>query len=633
MLTQKNEIGSELSVQAGFSCLDRRFAAFMNRLADQKSEELLLGSALVSCFTGQGHTCVDLAGHAGGMTARMGRGSEAEISWPEIDVWLDCLTKSGVVAGPGDLAPLVLSGTRLYLYRYWQDEHQLIEFIKDRGRRLMSGIDRQLLQDGLARIFPATDQAGEVDWQRIAALAAVAGQVAVITGGPGTGKTFTVAGILALLLEQAEKAGKKINIVLCAPTGKAAARLQSAISEGLQRLNCADGILNAMPAHAVTVHRLLGAGRQGRSFIYNEANHLTADAVVVDEASMVDLPLMASLMRALPADCRLILLGDRDQLAAVEPGSVLGDFCAPELVSAFSEDFVALARSVAAQNLDAGATNAAAGFCDSVIELKMSRRFSEASGIAAISRAVKSGDQEALLAVFDHESEGRDVVWRDLPSPKTFAAQLTEKIQPWLKKLCLCNSAAEALALLGEQGILCALRQGPWGVDTVNQLIEASLARHGLRPAGHEHYPGRPLLIRENNYHLDLFNGDIGVVQSVEQGNNGLRVFFPKADNGVRSFSLFRLPAYEPAFALTVHKSQGSEFKRVLLILPDMPSPVLCRELIYTGLTRARESVEVWGSRQVFRQALVAQSNRQSGLRDGLVALKITRLTGKWSEV
>ena len=615
---------------SGFSYLDRRLAAFVNRLAMDRSEYLCLAVALASYYAGRGHTCVDLARHAGAAASAEFFGDGAEFVWPQLDVWLRHLKLSGVVGEPGDHAPLVLSGTRLYLQRFFKFESQVFGFLLARSRFPAPDLNFEVIRQGLLRLFPPGSDGDEVNWQRIAALTAVTGRIAIITGGPGTGKTSTVAAILALLLEQTANPAA-LRIALSAPTGKAVTRLQEAIKAGQMRLDCSEAIRSAMPNRATTLHRLLGAGGQGRPYLFNEFNQLPVDLVVVDEASMVDLPLMARLVRALPEHCRLILLGDRDQLASVEPGSVLGDICGPAMVNSFSDDFIALSSSIAGQKIVSDRSSVSRGFHDSVVELRWSWRFSEQSGISVLSRAVKSGDVEAVSALFAR-SGLPDVVWRELPSQTAVAEELMVKILPWAHRLSQSGSVEDALALLGEQGILCALRQGPWGVETINRLLETLLARQGLKENDCPYYPGRPIIITENSYRLQLFNGDVGVVLPSLQAVKGLRGFFQAAGGGVRSVPLVGLPAHESAFALTVHKSQGSEFRHVLLILPDAISPVLCRELIYTALTRARESIEVWGRWSIFAEALQARIERQSGLRDRLL-LSENHLIGNRSEV
>ncbi|MCX5909121.1 MAG: AAA family ATPase, partial [Deltaproteobacteria bacterium] len=315
-----------------FSELDIQFARFLMRLSGKESPELFLAAALASSFRREGHICLNLSSVAG---KAMGEG---EGTWvcPGIESWLDILKQSSMVGNPGEFRPLILEGSRLYLYRYWNYEKQLADTLRGRAGREDLPLDAPLLQQGLSRLFPAEED-GEVNWQKVGAFGSVLKSLGVISGGPGTGKTFTVAGILALHLEQAK--GRALRIALAAPTGKAAARLKESIRGAKEKLNGSPEIIAAIPEEASTLHRLLGGIPGSPYFRYNAENPLPVDLLVVDESSMVDLALLSKLTQAVPKEARLILLGDKDQLASVEAGAVLGDICDTGGIHLFSENF------------------------------------------------------------------------------------------------------------------------------------------------------------------------------------------------------------------------------------------------------------------------------------------------------
>lgn len=612
----------------GFSDLARHFARLLCELDGGGSRELALAAALASREVDAGHVCADLAVHAGAAVP----GAPGGERFPPLGPWVARLRESGVVGAPGEFCPLVLDKAhRLYLYRYWEYERDLAQGILQRARRPVAETGAAApaggLADGLARLFPGSPPE-QIDWQRVAALAAATRKFCVISGGPGTGKTHTVVKVLALVIElgmepageRAREIGRPLRaaprIALAAPTGKAAARLKEAVGRARAALPCSEAVRGAIPEDVSTLHHLLGATGNGGNFRHGPDHPLPFDAVVVDEASMVDLPLMARLFRALPPEARLILLGDKDQLASVEAGAVLGDICAGEGVGTYSEAFGARVRAACGDTVPVGPGPAHGEHLrDAIVVLQKSYRFGAHSGIGAVSRAVNRGEGDEALARL--AGGFPDASWRDVGQEATPDRALRARVLPWAAGLAAAQTPAEALERLGGFQILCALRQGPWGAEAVNAAVERALADAGLTP-GRRWYRGRPVLVTRNDYSLRLFNGDLGVAFPDPDAGGDLRVFFPTADGTVRSVAPSRLPEHETAWALTVHKAQGSEFDEVLLVLGVHPSRVLTRELVYTGLTRARSRVEVWGAAAVFREAVSRRVERSSGLRDAL---------------
>ena len=595
-----------------FRALDIHFAGLVTKLAGKETEDLFLAAALASRYQGEGHICFDLSAMAGKKLLEEDPDSPA---CPDLDRWRKSLEKADPVGRPGDYKPLILEGTRLYLYRYWDYEKKLIEILKERTADHDFAADEKLLRDGLSRLFPDSDQK-ETDWQKFSAFTAALKRFCVISGGPGTGKTFTVAKILALLLELGKNSSLRIS--LAAPTGKAAARMQEALKNAREGLNCPERIKAAIPTEASTIHRLLKMIPDSPYFRFEAQNPLPADVVVIDEASMVDLALLSKLAQAVPRGSSLILLGDKDQLASVEAGAVLGDICDTGNDHGFSRELRNAYRKITGEKLVAKKNEQGEpGIRDSIVQLRKSYRFGPSSGIGAASRAVNEGEGDLALSIMK-EAAYPDIQWQDLPRPDALPSALKGGVIKGFGEYLEQDDPQEALNIFSTFRILCPLREGPYGVEGLNLLVEQLLRKENLIKREGRWYPGRPVMVTRNDYNLRVFNGDVGITLLDKEGNNELRVFFPSAEGGVRKFPPLRLPEHETVYAMTVHKSQGSEFNRVLFILPDVSARVLTRELIYTAITRAKEKVEVWGKEEVFLTAVSRRITRASGLRDAL---------------
>lgn len=581
--------------------MDWAFARTIQRLGHCGDPWVALAAALVCRAAADGHVCLDL-------TAAQGQGVpgiDAAPAGPDPitpDQWRRRLADCAAVGAPGAFRPLILHGHRLYLHRYWTWEQEVAQAILKRCTRPAKPGGNGALEAALARLFPDGDRD-----QRRAARLAVTRRFGVISGGPGTGKTHTVARIIVLL--QAICAGNALKIHLAAPTGKAAARLQEAVRTVLESGGAMLPPAPAMVQEARTLHRLLGYMPGTARFRYGAGNPLPADVVIVDEASMIDLALMHQLMKALAEPTRLVLVGDKDQLASVEAGAVLGDICH------------GISRAGEGAN-GGGANGSAAGLRDHIVVLDRSYRFDARSGIGALSRAINAGDAARVLSLL---GDGRDgAIGLNVPTDWGSAARALEPhIVAAFDPLFDGRGPGDAFEALRRFKILCAVRQGPFGVEALNRFVEQVLRKHGRIPPAaalrSPWYPGRPVMVTRNDYYQGLFNGDVGIAMDFgKAAGQSVRVAFAGNQGDFKWLAPHQLPEHQTVFAMTVHKSQGSEFDHVMLMLPDRDAPVLTRELIYTAVTRARRSIQVWADPRLLARAVERRTHRASGLRDAL---------------
>ncbi|MFL9814100.1 exodeoxyribonuclease V subunit alpha [Stutzerimonas sp. VN223-3] len=582
--------------------LERAFIDSLRRLDPMASEPVLLGAALCCEALGNGDVCLLLGSLAGKRPW-----PDHDVSLPPLAGWREQLKLSPLVGGPDEYVPLTLVGDRLYLARYQAYEQQLAEQLLLRAADAPE-VDEQQLSESLARLFAFNQQSP--DWQRLAAAQAVRRRLAVISGGPGTGKTTTVVRLLAALLEQ--PGGERLAIGLAAPTGKAAARMAEAIRNAKTNLPISDELKDALPDEARTLHRLLGSRGDSPRVRHDAANPLPLDVLVVDEASMVDLALMAKLVTALPPKARLILLGDKDQLAAVEAGAVFAELCEGR---GFDAQAAMDLQRITDQPVPVETPRSRLG--DAVVLLTHSHRFAGDSGIGELARRINGGDAKGTVALL--QENRADLAWDAAPNPTSLIERLEQGYSPYLQAARQADPAGAFVAFNGFRA-LTAQREGAFGVTGINEALETRFKRRLGVPPRERWYPGRAVMVRQNDYALGLFNGDIGLCLKTE---HGLRVFF-EGDDGYRGFAPARLPSHDSAFAMTVHKSQGSEFAEVLLALPEQASPLLTRSLFYTGITRAKQKVEIWALPARLAEAVTTRAERAAGLADRL-ALDGTR--------
>ncbi|MCJ7774406.1 MAG: exodeoxyribonuclease V subunit alpha [Desulfobacterales bacterium] len=603
------------------SNIDRHFANYIQEISSSNEFEIHAAAALVSRSTRTGNVCLDLNNITG---EQLFDSTELDlpINLPKLNAWIDKLTVCSAIGKPGDYKPLILdSQNRLYFYRYWEYEKNIADSIKERIQSHVENIHYQKLKECLNRIFNNED-ANEMDMQKLAAILAVLKRFCVISGGPGTGKTTTVAKILTLLIEQAED--NEIRILLCAPTGKAAASLSETIRSAKTTINCADTVKNSMPHKAFTIHRLLKSIPGSPYFRHNKENPLDADVVVIDEASMVDIALMSKLFLAIPDEARIILVGDKDQLSSVEAGSALGDICNRETIRGISKNTAnELNRFFHKENTSTSdPSRYLTEMQEHIVVLDKNYRFRKDSGIGGLSRAINNGDSvTGLRMLLDPENKGIEL--GEVYNHESLYSAIKEKVIEGYSLYLTADDPYQAANLFNQFKILCALRSGPYGVVHINQLVQKILHENGLIKFNEREpdnmYKGRPVLITRNDYSLGLFNGDTGIILSEPGIKNGeLKAVFPIKKGEIRQVPIHRLPEHETVYAMTIHKSQGSEFNDVLIILPDKYYPILTRELIYTGITRAINSVTIWGKKEVLKEAIARKIERTSGLRDSL---------------
>ena len=610
----------ELDEQAPelFTHFDRKFANLMQRLSGKESPELVLAARLVSRHTGNGNVCLHISSIAGKKISEI-LGETAPDNGFKLygeEAWMKKLRKSSVIGMPGDFKPLILDDCgRLYLHRYWQYEQKLSENIKARLLQEYN-IDTDILKESISRLF--TNQSGNNDEQIFASISAVLKGFCIITGGPGTGKTSIILKIIALLLDQLE-GGSSLKIALAAPTGKAAARLNESMKNARNLPGISDDIKKNIPDESFTIHRLLGPVRGSPYFRYNSGNPMPYDVVIVDESSMADLALTAKLFEAVPLNSRLMLIGDKDQLASVEAGSVLGDICDTGNDHYYSKKFIGEIQKIypaCVKEAKLVKTKKEPVIADSIVTLTRSFRFTGESGIGEISRAIKKGEADKVINILKSD------IFEDISlmygnGYQSLIPALNMKIIEGYSPYLAAESPEESFKLFSNFTVLCALRKGLYGVEHINSLIEDMLFKNKLITGSSKWYNNRPVMIMRNDYNNKLYNGDIGLMLA-DKKKDKTYFYATTTDGNLRTISPLKLPDHETVYAMTVHKSQGSEFDNVLLLLPDYISPVLTRELLYTAVTRARKKIEIWGNEDILCYMTANPTERTSGLRDAL---------------
>jgi exodeoxyribonuclease V alpha subunit len=635
--------------------LDRAFVGFLKEQQPDSPDLVLLSAALASHQLGRGHVCLDLRVALDQPDETLSLPPEGEtgeqifnkpsniLEGISLKTWEQCLRNSSLVDTGDGNTPMVLDAGRLYLRRYWKYTQQVAKHILDRLQLKLPapGNLSTCLDQLFASLRSPQEQAKtQVHWQSVAAAIAATSAFSVISGGPGTGKTTTVVHLLGLLQELALEQGRHLRIRLAAPTGKAAARLTESIGHAIDKLP--EDLRAQMPSEVTTLHRLLGRRPDTRHFVHNCQNPLHVDLLVVDEASMIDLEMMAALLEALPAKARLILLGDKDQLASVEAGSVLGDLCRNVDRSGYLPETSSWIEQNTGYSLQ-DFTGKGTELDQHIVVLQKSHRFGKNSGIGALARAVNAGEPEQVAAVWNHGFEDITRVVLQTTDDERFAHLV---LNGHCDNSTHANASGESIgyraylerikagarADLFEEDwlhavledfnrfqLLSPLRKGDWGVERLNEKAAEVLLKANLISAKGGWYPGRPVMVTRNDYSLGLMNGDTGIVLPVndDQGSDRkiLKVVFPMADGALKKVLPSRLNDVETVYAMTVHKSQGSEFDHTALAFPDCMSPVLTRELIYTAITRSRRAFTLVSSNvDLMSESVKRRVQRASGL-------------------
>lgn len=625
---------AEFNAAGILGAADVHTAATLCRLHGEDDPEVALAAALAVRALRGGSICVDLAGVAEATfdidldeqlaaptVATAAASDPRELPWPEPLQWQEKLAASPLVSTSTetlDRPPLRLVDGLLYLQRYWAHQERVRQQLTSRlGAERPAPASR--LQQTLDALFDSTGLPDQVpDQQRLAGAMAALNPVTVIAGGPGTGKTTTVAKILALLAELDVHAP---TVALAAPTGKAAARLGEAVTKAAKDLGepWTSRVGEVRPS---TLHRLLGSVWKRTRFKHTASNPLPHDVIVVDEMSMVSLTMMDRLLDAIRPDAKLILLGDPDQLVSVEAGAVLAD-----IVKAPLPVDPELGRQLA--RLDAPGRPAATPTSAGVVTLQHTWRFADEGGIDQLARSIRAGDPEGVIRVLqaglnevlfvetDEAAFGHGLLPRGAAGPFTHLADLAVESGQKLHRAALAGDVESAVAAMEEHRVLCGHRRGPWGVNFWGRQV-LSWLQEAIPGYGHQGdwYPGLPVIVNSNDNDAGLYNGDTGVLVETD---DGLRAAFARGDSPLL-FSTIALDSVTPVHAMTVHKSQGSQFRELSLILPPVDSPLLTRELFYTAATRAREKVTIYGTLEAVRRAVENPVNRASGLAGRLAS-------------
>lgn len=578
--------------------------------ADSEPDAVVLLVAYLSQQLGQQHSCIDID----------------ELNQPFVPEWefpdskqLMSLLESDSRIGNAEASNklVILDDGRLYLARYWQYETNLVNAIVGMLQTEIP-IDYTRVAALIKQVFP--EQTTSTDWQKVSVALACLKPFTIITGGPGTGKTTTVAKLMWVLNEIS--GDKPLSIKMVAPTGKAAARLTESVVASKARLP--NSVNEFEVGECTTIHRLLGVKRNSPYFLHNKNNPLNLDLLIVDEASMIDLPMLSKLFEAIPTQARVVMLGDKDQLASVEVGSVLGDICAIKGADVgFSAELNERVSQLCSEALPVCSWQAK-DIREHIVTLQKSYRFRSDGGIGQLATAVNNGEVNGTFECLN-SADNRDVDWSKEPSHNNFLSLIETHFQTYFQSIKIGN-VDDAFAGLKKLQILCMQRKGMWGIETINELLERWFREQNWIPSDTDFYPGKPLMVLENQPQLGLFNGDVGVVLPDPQRPELLKVWFASGSKDYQHFLPGQLPKHETLYAMTTHKSQGSEFEHVILCmgtgLSEQQKRMLNRELLYTGITRAKQHFSLMANQSAIEMALNQRCERASGLSKRLLKVE-----------
>jgi len=591
-------------VKAGWIELyEQELIRFMEKEFGPLSDKEKLCAVFVSLFLKAGHTCLPIQEKTSLWAQELGLDPDDIRRLPKGHVKITELQNSKIIGGEGEVRPLVLHQNLLALQKIKHQEEELLQWIEEKYKN-NSFCD---ISKYIDEIFPENDDEG-VNWQKVSAVLSLIRPLLIISGGPGTGKTTTIARLLVLHQKISDK---PLKIALAAPTGKAASRMGEALAQQFASMKLSEQELRQFPTEAKTLHRLLSGTVERGLLPPVERKRLRFDLVIIDEASMVDLSLMHQLIRHLHPKTQLILLGDKDQLASVEAGSVFADLCQKK-ENGFREETILQFRKT---GLNAELpVQSQSGPDDSIVYLTKSYRFGSETGIGTLSEAVKQGmdDEAAVRKIFD---DFEDLDYSEFNYQKNDFGQMMAGLMKRVEESQNMDDH-EALIEFWKKSIwLSVLRRGLAGSDRLNRLVEQQIASRRLAAIENGWYHGRPVIITQNDYSLGLFNGDLGVCLKDQNGELWLYV---ESGAATKKIKPDRVLHFNPAYFLTVHKSQGSEFDHVELLLPRIDNPLMTRELIYTAITRAKKKFSLFGDLMVFMRGIERQTRRYTGLRKAL---------------
>lgn len=584
--------------------MNLRFAEFISQLSENKNEIFFRLMVLISRWTENGHICLNLDN----LKTDEVREIMPDFNFPSLKAIKEILANSPCIGRPGDAAPLILKHNNLYFERFYNDEKVFLQNIKNRINKDFKPPENseEVVSGILHKLFPIKDS---INWQAAAAINALLKYFSVISGGPGTGKTTTVIKIIIFLIELCNKGfiyktKKSINIVLSAPTGKAAVRLFESLEYYKNNSKLSKEVLLSLPKEGFTIHRLIKQ--------LSRKNSLPPDIIIIDEASMADISILSALFALIPETTRIILIGDKDQLASVEAGSVLGDICSGIEKYDFTGDFYNILERFFKIKLN-GKENNPPAVRDSIVLLNKNYRFKGV--LTELSNAVNKGDSLNLINILNKSSDDET----DWINPE-IDINYRNKLQEYLLQLYALyineKDIEKAYNIFNSFRVICALRKGSFGVESTNRWIENMLKINGLINPYKEFYNNRPILITKNDYNTGLFNGDTGLIRKGQ--DNNIYIYFKDTEGNFKRFSPYRLPQYETMYCMTVHKSQGSEFDKVILVLPDTPNPVVTRELIYTGITRTKSRLHIIAREEILKEGISKTIKRTSGINKSL---------------
>ncbi|MBN1498590.1 MAG: exodeoxyribonuclease V subunit alpha [Spirochaetes bacterium] len=614
---------SSLHKEGIFKPVDINLAEYLIGKSADKSKQIYLSIMLTSNALCKGSLCYDFS------ISNESDGIETAIKQniPDITELEKLFFRSRIIGKPGEYLPLIYENQKLYFQKYYQYEKILAEKLKSIAAAIPE-INLELLRKNADKLF--TNGESEPDFQKIAAVNSCINSLSFISGGPGTGKTTTVVKILLLLIEQLLNKNIEPRIALTAPTGKAAAHLHNSVITALENIKQwyppVDEYRNFIPGKSFTLHRLLGSIKNSAFFKYNSRNKMPYNIIIIDETSMTDIALMYKFITALSDKMHVIFLGDKDQLASVQAGSVLGDICAFPAEN-ISEKILTNYNSIMETEFKTPVSADCGSIHKNIIFLTKSHRFSDTSGIGKYASLIRDRQTDEIQQLILSNAE-KNVMFTSVPIRKNHQDYIkenqemlhktvfTENLLNGYVKYFESKTVDEAFMLFKKFKILCAVKKGLFGTEIINEYIEKILHENRKINTKKQFYHLKPVIIQTNDYSLNLFNGDIGITFR-DEATGLLKVYFEDNRNNVlqyRTYNPLQLKNYETVFAMTIHKSQGSEYEDILMVIPPDDIPVLTSELIYTGITRAKNRIVIFANEDIFLKACSRKVKRMSGL-------------------